>query len=397
MTGVLILKPDREKSVRQGHPWIFSGAVERVVGKVAPGETVEIKTAAGEILGRGAYSPTSQISARMWTRTSDEIIDEGFFFYKLTQASKLRKSLVDLKDTNAYRLVHAESDDLPGVIVDVYDEVGVVQLLSEGAEYWRETLTELILKVSEIKSLYERSDVEVRKLEGLPFRTGQIAGKPVPDQIIINENGFQYIVDIVNGHKTGFYLDQRSNRLQVRSFVEGKVVLDCFCYTGGFSINALAGKARSITAVDDSGDALRVADQNLRLNSFRDDSITLIKGDVFQELRSFRDRALSFNVIILDPPKFAQTKAQVGRAARGYKDINLLAMKLLREAGTLVTFSCSGGITDDLFQKIVFSAALDAGIQMQIIGYLHQASDHPVALNFPEGSYLKGLILRRMN
>jgi 23S rRNA (cytosine1962-C5)-methyltransferase len=297
--------------------------------------------------------------------------------------------------TDALRLIHAESDGLPGLIVDRYADTLVIQFLSAGAEFWRETIADILLEETGLQSIYERSDADVRELEGLSQRTGTLRGVIPNFPFIILENSLKFTVNLETGHKTGFYLDQRENRLRVRSLAEGRDMLDCFCYTGGFTVNALAGGAKSVLSVDSSGEALALCRQNVALNSPDDARHSILEGDVFQLLRKFRDEARSFDLIVLDPPKFAPTIAQAEKAARGYKDINLLAFKLLRPGGLLVTCSCSGGVDAALFQKIVASAALDAGVDAQILAHLEQAPDHPVALNFPEGSYLKGLVCMR--
>jgi 23S rRNA (cytosine1962-C5)-methyltransferase len=279
--------------------------------------------------------------------------------------------------------------------VDRYADTLVIQFLSTGAEFWREATGDILLEETGLQSIYERSDADVRELEGLSQRTGPLRGALPPSPFFILENNLKFSVNLETGHKTGFYLDQRENRLRVRSLAEGRDMLDCFCYTGGFTVNALAGGAKSVLSVDASGEALALCRQNVALNSPNDARHSVLEGDVFQLLRKFRDEALSFDLIVLDPPKFAPTTAQAEKAARGYKDINLLAFKLLRPGGLLVTCSCSGGVDAALFQKIVASAALDAGVDAQILAHLEQAPDHPVALNFPEGSYLKGLVCRR--
>jgi 23S rRNA (cytosine1962-C5)-methyltransferase len=271
-----------------------------------------------------------------------------------------------------------------------------MQCLTTGVESWRELLADLLLEETQFKDIYERSDADVRELEGLPARSGVVRGK-APSTITIHENNLKFLVDVATGHKTGFYLDQRINRQQVRALAHGREVLDCFSYTGGFTVNALAGGAKSVLAVDSSSAALSLAQQNVALNALPTDQVELLEGDVFYVLRKLRDEARAFDMIILDPPKFAATASQAEKAARGYKDINLLAFKLLRSGGILVTFSCSGGVDAALFQKIVAGAALDAGAEAQIIEHLGQAPDHPVALNFPEGTYLKGLICSKIN
>jgi 23S rRNA (cytosine1962-C5)-methyltransferase len=268
-----------------------------------------------------------------------------------------------------------------------------MQCLSTGAEFWRETLADLLMGLTGIKAIYERSDVDVRSLEGLPERIGPLRGAAPPDRIEIHENGLRFWVDVLAGHKTGFYLDQRANRSRLGKLATGRDVLNCFSYTGAFSVYALAGGAASVVSVDSSADALALGQENLALNGFDGAKASWMEGDVFVLLRRFRDQARSFDMIVLDPPKFAQNAAQAERAARGYKDINLLALKLLRPGGLLFTFSCSGGVSPDLFQKIVAGAAVDAGVDARIIGRMSQGPDHPVALNFPEGEYLKGLVV----
>jgi 23S rRNA (cytosine1962-C5)-methyltransferase len=394
MTPVLRLKPGREKSLLRRHPWVFSGAVAGVEGTPEPGATVKIANSSGEFLAWGAYSPQSQIRARVWSWDPKEQIDAAFFRLRLERAFAARRSLLERGETDALRLVHAESDGLPGLVIDRYAGVVVVQFLSQGPEHWRETLADLTQELTGAASIYERSDVDVRQLEGLAERACPLRGAEPPEMVEIREHGLRFWVGVSQGHKTGYYLDQRHNRLQVRALSRDREVLDCFSYTGGFTTNALAGGAASVTAIDSSSEALRMAEENLRLNDLPGDRASFLEGDVFQELRKFRDSRRSFDLIVLDPPKFAQTAAQAERAARGYKDINLLAFKLLRPGGLLVTFSCSGGISEDLFQKIVAGAALDAGIEAQIVQRMHQGADHPVALNFPEGAYLKGLVVR---
>ncbi|MBT3190615.1 MAG: 23S rRNA (cytosine(1962)-C(5))-methyltransferase RlmI [Anaerolineae bacterium] len=386
----LILKPSREKSLLRRHPWIFSGAVAHLDGNAGMGETVDILSATGDFLAKAAYSPNSSIRARAWGWL-DTPVDADFLRLKLDTAIHRRASFAEI---NAYRLIHAESDGIPGLIVDKYDDVLVMQILTAGAEYWKETLADLLIELTGIKDIYERSDVEVRKLEGLEEKAGILRGNP-PDKVEITEYGIRFTVDIAHGHKTGFYLDQRENRHLVGQFAKDRDVLNCFSYTGGFSIHATAGGAKSVMSIDSSGEALKLGAENAALNGQASSNHEWLEGDVFQELRKFRDSRRDFDMIILDPPKFAPTRSQVKKAARGYKDINLLAFKLLRPGGVLVTYSCSGGVDAPLFQKIVAGAALDAGVDAQIIRKLSQGTDHPVALNFPEGAYLKGLVCRK--
>ncbi len=397
----LILKPEREKSLLRRHPWIFSGAVDQVLGDPKPGETLNILDAKRHFLAKAAYSPSSQIRARVWTFDEDENVDADFFRRKIGSALALRTVLGFRTETSestpraslvsdAVRLIHAESDHLPGLIVDQYADVLVLQSLTAGAEYWRETLAELLQEATGIQAIYERSDADVRELEGLPIRNGVLRGSP-SEQLVIREHGLQLWVNIATGHKTGFYLDQRQNRKRIGELAAKRDVLNCFCYTGGFSLQAAIGGAKSVVSIDSSGDALALAQENAKLNQISC-SLDWRDADVFQALRKFRDERSSFDMIILDPPKFAATYSQAEKAARGYKDINLLAFKLLRPGGILATFSCSGGIDASLFQKIVAGAALDAGVEAVIVEHLAQAGDHPISLHFPEGAYLKGLI-----
>lgn len=388
------LKPSRDKALLRRHPWIFSGAVKQVQGDPGRGDCVRVLSAQGEFLAWGAYSPDSMIRVRIWSWDEGEVAGEAFFRSRLKTAIKARQDLVSPQETNALRLVHGESDGLPGLVVDRYVDTLVVQFLSSGAERWRDLLLELLLELTSAERVYERSDVDVRRLEGLAERSGPLRGAFPSSRLQISENGLRFWVDLEQGHKTGYYLDQRANRACVRELARDLHVLDCFSYTGGFSLHALAGGAASVVAVDSSSRALEVGRQNLALNELPATRMDWLEGDVFQVLRSFRDRARRFDMIILDPPKFAPTATQAQRAARAYKDINLLALKLLREGGLLVTFSCSGGVDAGLFQKIVAGAALDAGVEAQIVARLGQGVDHPVALNFPEGTYLKGLIIR---
>ena len=396
----VILKAGREKSLLRRHPWIFSGAVHQVDGDIASGGTVDLLSFNKQFLARASYSPNSQIRARVWT-FENEPIDREFFRRRIRKAIDTRNSLFD--PTDAVRLIYAESDHLPGFIVDRYGDVLVLQSLTAGSEHWKETVADLLLEEAGLSTIYERSDADVRELEGLEPKVGILRGA-LSSPALSNVEGFvfpiiehnlKFNVNLQSGHKTGFYLDQRRNRLRVQELAKDKDVLDCFCYTGGFSVNALAGGAKSVLSVDSSGDALALAKENVSLNIMPADRHTTLEGDVFHLLRKFRDEARSFDMIILDPPKFAPTAAHAEKATRAYKDINLLAFKLLRPGGVLLTFSCSGGVDAALFQKIIAGAALDAGVDAQILEHMSQAPDHPIALQFPEGAYLKGLICLR--
>jgi len=387
----LILKPGRDKSLRRRHPWVFSGAITRIEGQPDPGETVEVQASDGAVLAVAAYSPESQIRARVWDWREREI-DTEFFRARITQSARARTSLLASGTTDSARLVHGESDGLPGVIVDQYGETVVVQLLAAGAERWRDAITDALAALPGVSRVWERSDADVRALEGLQPRTGLLRGAAPSAPVVVHEHGLKFKIEIEAGHKTGHYLDQRDNHLFLKNISHGHSMLDCFCYTGGFALNALAGGAREVTAIDSSGPALALARENARINNLPD--AEWIEGDVFQWLRKFRDAGRHFDVIVLDPPKLAPTAAHAEKAARAYKDANLLAFKLLNAGGALMTFSCSGGISAELFQKIVAGAALDAGVNTRIEAWLHAAGDHPVALNFPEGEYLKGLVCR---
>ena len=421
----IYLKPGREKSLLRRHPWIFSGAVERVDGTAASGDTLPVRNARGEFLAWAAYNPGSQITARIWSWHEEETINTEFFHSRIAGALALRRDLKLADESNGMRLVHAESDGLPGLIVDRYDDVLVMQVGSAGAEYWRGTCADILQELCNPVCIYERSDSDSRTLEGLELRNGVMRGA-LPDNVQVMEHGLRFMVDVAAGQKTGFYLDQRDNRALTETLARDKDMLNCFCYSGGFTLYALRGGARTVLSIDSSEEALRLAQFNVELNGLdgaastrcceaysageaaphspptgESSTIPMNAGrakwqcaDVFAALRKLRDQGRSFDLIILDPPKFAPTAAFAEKAARGYKDINLLGFKLLRPGGLLFTYSCSGGISEDLFQKIVAGAALDAGADAQIVHKLHAAADHPVLLSFPEGAYLKGLVLR---
>jgi 23S rRNA (cytosine1962-C5)-methyltransferase len=392
----LILLPGKERSAfKQHHPWLFAGSVGRLEGRARPGDTVEVLADNLRPLGRAAYSPQSQIRARFWTFDPDESIDDAFFKRRIAAAVARRQALPELKGQQGLRLIHAESDGLPGIIADQYGDTVVVQLTSAGADKWRKAIVAGLVKATGCARIYERSDSDVRGLEGLEPTVGWLHGEAPTGGLSIDENGVRLAVDVVGGHKTGFYLDQRDNRAWLRSVAADKEILNCFCYTGGFSLQALAGGARSVLSIDSSGPALAQAKANLALNSqLPAERAEWLEADVFQALRDFRKAGRTFDLIVLDPPKFAPSAAHADRAARAYKDINLLGFRLLRPGGLLMTYSCSGGIGLELFQKIVAGAALDAGREARIVRRLSGTADHPVALNFPEGEYLKGLLVQ---
>ena len=390
----VIIKPKRDRAFQRKHPWVFSGAVAKKKGSPVAGETVDIVNSRGIWLGRGAYSPKSQIVVRIWTFNEEEPVDAAFFRRRLDRAIVNRRELKKRFHLSAIRLVNAESDGLPGLIIDQYDRFLVCQFLTVGVHTWKDVIVEQLQDLVAPDGIFERSDSPVLDKEGLSRTVGRLAGHEPPETIEIREGDYRYLVDVRNGHKTGFYLDQRDNRRQVGHYAADRDVLNCFCYTGGFGVAAMAAGARTVTNIDVSATALELAKQNMALNNLGSERVEYLRADVFKQLRSFRDAAREFDVIILDPPKFADARQQLDRACRGYKDINLLAFKLLRAGGYLFTFSCSGLMEPALFQKIVADAALDAGRDAQIIGRMGQAADHPTSLAFPEGHYLKGLLCR---
>jgi 23S rRNA (cytosine1962-C5)-methyltransferase len=392
--AAVVLKPGREKSLLRRHPWVFSGAVAAVEGEPGPGDTVEIVASDGKALGRGAYSPRSQIAIRIWSFDPNEEINPAFFNSRLERAIAYRRLMSKTKVPSAYRLVHAESDGLPGIIIDRYEEFLSCQFLTAGAERWKKEVVSSLEKALSPGGVYERSDPDIRGKEGLPPRTGLLSGKMPPDFITIQEGPCRFLVDVQRGHKTGFYLDQSENRAAVAGYSESSEVLNCFAYTGGFGVWALKAGAAKVTNIESSATALELAHRHVALNQLDDAKVENVEGDVFTVLRAYRDAGRQFDLVVLDPPRFVLSRSQMERASRGYKDINLLAFQLLVHGGVLFTFSCSGLMPPDLFQKIVADAALDAGREAQIIRFLSQSWDHPTALNFPEGTYLKGVICR---
>lgn len=387
----IILKPGREQSAKRQHPWIFSGAVEKVEGTPGNGQTVEVFDHDHQWIARGSYSKQSQITVRILTFNKEEPVDEAFWRKKLINALNYRKSLDAIRLNDSVRLVFAESDGMPGVIVDRYGDFLVCQFSSAGAEMWRDVIVKLLKENWPCQGIFERSDSDSRLKEGYPPRVITLEGSPPPSAIPIHEGPLTYLVDVYKGHKTGFYLDQSFNRKVLMNYCNDKYVLNAFSYTGGFGVAALYAGARNVINVDTSEEVLEVARRNYLENNLKSGS-EFICEDVFKLFRSYRDSRKEFDVIVLDPPKFVASASQLAGGSRGYKDINLLAFKLLKPGGLLVTFSCSGYVKPDLFQKIVSDAALDAGRNARILEYLHQAPDHPVSLNYPEGLYLKGLI-----
>ena len=387
----LILKSGNDRSVLRRHPWIFAGSVDRLEGRARAGDTVLVMDSRGKPLARAAWSPESQIRARVWSFDPEQSIDHAFIKRAVAASVARRANHPWLAGQDGVRLIHGESDGLPGVIADRYGAMVVVQLTSAGADKWRDAIVAGLVQATGCSAVYERSDSDVRKLEGLGPVTGLVYGE-MPESLTIVENGVRMEVDVAGGHKTGFYLDQRENRQLTGRLAAGRDVLNCFCYTGGFSLQALAGGAKSVISIDSSGPALATAARNMALNPQLDASrAEWREDDVFQALRKLKAEDRKFDLIILDPPKFAPSAAHAERAARAYKDINLLGLRLLNPGGILMTYSCSGGIGLEMFQKIVASAASDVGIDARILHRLSAAPDHPVGLAVPEGEYLKGL------
>ncbi|EKO3507387.1 class I SAM-dependent methyltransferase [Vibrio fluvialis] len=391
MTPAIYLVKGREKSLRRKHPWVFSRGISKIEGEPGLGDTVDVYTHEGQWLAKAAYSPHSQIRARVWS-FEKETIDTAFFVKRIQQAQLLRDDLIERDGLTGYRLIAAESDGLPGITIDKYQDFLVCQLLSAGAECQKDALVEALKQCFPTCSIYERSDVAVRKKEGLEERVGVLHGELPPKSVVIEENGVKISVDIVGGHKTGFYLDQRDSRFQSMKYVKNKDVLNCFSYTGGFGLYALKGGAKRVINADVSQPALDTAKFNAELNEFdiSKKRAVFLNADVFKLLREYRDQGTKFDVVIMDPPKFAESKAQLNGACRGYKDINMLAMQILNPGGTLLTYSCSGLMDQVLFQKIIADAALDAGRDVKFIERFEQSADHPTDTAYPEGFYLKG-------
>lgn len=398
MATKIILKPEKEKSLLRFHPWIFTGAIDNIQGNPKLGTTVDVFSSKGNWLAKAAYSPHSQIAARVWSFSKETIIDHIFFKNRIQQSYRVRQDWLKRTNTNAYRLVAGESDGLPGVTIDVYDHIAIIQLLSAGADKHRSKILDAINSLYDFTCIHERSDVSVRSKEGLdPFIQTHF-GK-LPDNIIIKENKLSIKVDLIEGHKTGYYLDQRHNRYIASLYCSDKNVLNCFSYTGGFSLYAIAGGANSVTNLDVSESALATSKANL-LNNFSAEQVkkvTHLKADVFEQLRQYKQARKKFDVIVLDPPKFIENKRHLVRAARGYKDINRLACELLVEGGVLITFSCSGLMHSDLFNKVVADAAQDANVSLRVVERLNQDFDHLVSSHYPEGHYLKGLVAIKYN
>jgi 23S rRNA (cytosine1962-C5)-methyltransferase len=392
--STVVLKAGRDKNARQRHPWIFSGAIARVKGDIAPGEIVRVTDAAGGFVAYGFFNSRSQIRVRLLGWDEETTVDEAWWFARVSESVSRRAALAKDTGTNAYRLIYGESDFLPGVFVDKYADFLVAQFHTAGAERVKAAITAALAEKLWPRGIYERSDADSRAHEGLAPSLGTLAGEEPPEFFEIKENGLKFKIDIKSGQKSGYYLDQRDNRVAAASFAKGREVLDCFSYTGGFSVYALAGGAKSATLVESSAQSMALARENVALNGLDSGSMELIEGDVFKMLRRFRGEERKFDMVILDPPKFAPTRADLKKALSGYKDINLLAMQLLRPDGILATFSCSGAVDPQTLQTVIFWASTDAGRPAQILKTLSQGADHPRLASFPESEYLKGFICR---
>ncbi len=386
------VREGKERSLRRRHPWVFQGSIAK--GQADAGETVRVESHEGEFLAWASYSPTSMIRARAWSFEEGERIDHAFFKRRIQAALDLRARLPIRSD--GVRLIHGEADGLPGLIVDRYAGVLSAQFLSAGTERWKQAITDILVERTGVPQVFERSDSGVRTLEGLQPVTGWLRGGGGATEVTIQEHDWKLTLDVAEGHKTGFYLDQRDNRLRFSHWVRHfglKRVLNCYCYTGGFSVAALAGGATEVVSVDSSAPALARASAHVTLNGFDTARHTARDADVNQTLREAIKDGQTFDAIVLDPPKCAPTAAHAERAARAYKDINRLAFKLLSPGGLLLTFSCSGGVGPELFHKIVAGAGMDAGVDGFILDRMSAAPDHPQTICFPEGEYLKGLAI----
>ncbi|RYG07734.1 MAG: class I SAM-dependent rRNA methyltransferase [Chitinophagaceae bacterium] len=388
------LKKGKEKAVLQRHPWVFSGAVDKIKGKADNGDVVKVTDASGDFLAYGYFNDQSRVAIRLIEWKEDREIDELWYEEKINQAVAARAELLKAKDTNTVRLIFSEADFLPGLIVDKYADFLSVQILSTGIEKAKDIIIDKLCKAVQPKGIFDRSDATARTHEGITAENGLLWGEAPAEFIAVKENGITYHINIAEGQKSGFYCDQRDNRLLLAAYAKGKSVLDCFSYSGGFSLNALQNGASEVTSVDSSALAIETLKQNIELNKFVKHKHTALQSDVNKQLRAFKEEGKKFDIVVLDPPKYAPSRSALDRAARAYKDLNRLGMLLLEPGGLLATFSCSGAVDIETFKQIIAWAALDAGREVQIIKQFSQPEDHPVRISFPEGEYLKGLLLR---
>ncbi len=392
-TATLFVKPGKERSLLRRHPWLYAGAIDRIDGRPASGDLVRVASPDGRFLAWAAFSPASSLRARAWSFREQERPDEAWLRGRITESVARRAALS--ARTDAVRLVFGEADRLPGLIVDRYDGQLVVQLMAAGVEAWREAIVDALVAATGCADVYERSDAASREREGLAPREGVLRGRAPQAPVPVTEDGVRYLVDVLRGHKTGFYIDQRDNRRLVASLAQGKRLLNCFCYTGGFTLAALRAGAAEAVSVDSSADALAAGRAQQDLNGLRAPS-DWVQADVFEILRALHAQGRQFDLIVLDPPKFAPSVQHLERASRAYKQLSLAALRLLAPEGRLFTFSCSGAMSVELFQKVVAGAVFDAQVDAQMLGRLQAGEDHPVAMTHPEGEYLKGLMLRRI-
>lgn len=390
----VILKKGKEKAALQRHPWIFSGALDKVKGSPANGEVVRVCAADQSFLAYGYYHAGSRVALRLLEWEESQVIDKAWYAQKINMAIAARAHVLQQEDTNTCRLVFSEADYLPGLIVDQYADFLSLQILSAGIENVKAEIIEILRDVLHPKGIFDKSDANARTHEQLEVSQGLLWGENPPEFIEVRENGVRYHINIADGQKSGFYCDQRDNREILAAYTRGKSVLDCFCYSGGFTLNSLKHGASAVTSVDSSALAIETLAHNLELNDFSGSAQHSIQSDVNKQLRAFREEGKTFDVIVLDPPKYAPSRSALDRAARAYKDLNRLGMLLLNSGGLLATYSCSGAVDLETFKQIIAWAALDAGREVQIIRQFHQPEDHPVRISFPEGEYLKGLLVR---
>jgi 23S rRNA (cytosine1962-C5)-methyltransferase len=390
----VILKKGKEKAALQRHPWIFSGAIDKVKGEPLNGDIVKVFGADKSFLAYGYYNNQSRVAVRLLEWEESIVINKDWYQQKIKSAIAARAHVLNNEDTNTCRLVFSEADYLPGLIVDKYADFLSLQILSAGIESVKEDIIDILRTELSPTGIFDKSDANARTHENLEVSQGLLWGENPPEFIEVKENGVRYHINIADGQKSGFYCDQRDNREILAAYTKDKEVLDCFCYSGGFTLNSLKQQAKHVTSVDSSALAIETMKHNLGLNGFSPDQQTSIQSDVNKQLRAFKEEGKTFDVIILDPPKYAPSRSALDRAARAYKDLNRLGMLLLKPGGILATYSCSGAVDLETFKQIIAWAALDAGKEVQILKQFHQPEDHPVRISFPEGEYLKGLLVR---